>query len=177
MKVFKIIFINILIFILVLAITEISILSYKVFVKKEYNIKNYMLGNYSMYDDFRFDDSDNNGGSGRLPDKNVNLNNPSIVIFGCSFAYGQYLKQNQIFSYKLSQALNCPVYNRARSGMGLNFMYYQTTKDSFYNEIPKPDTVIYVMIDDIFRRMYTTMFGLNDIEYVLRYKKTVSLNY
>lgn len=167
MKVFKIIFINVLIFILVIVMTEISILSYRVFVKKEYNTKNYILGNYSMYDNYRFD-----GSSGRLPDiKNVNLNNPPILIFGCSFAYGQYLKRNQIFSYKLSQALNRPVYNRARAGMGLNFMYYQTTKDSFYNEVPKPDTVIYIMIDDIFRRMYTSMFKLNDIECVLKYKK------
>ena len=54
----------------------------------------------------------------RKPD-NENFKNPPILLFGCSFAYGEYLAQNQTFSYKLSKLLNSPVYNRAIPGFGV----------------------------------------------------------
>ncbi len=78
-------------------------------------------------------------------------NNP-ITVFGCSFAYGQYLKNNQIFSYKLSKMVKHPVYNRAFPGKGLSNMYFQVSDEKFYEIVPQSDYIIYIMIDDHYRR-------------------------
>lgn len=45
-------------------------------------------------------------------------NKKPVVIFGCSFAYGEYLKDNQTFGYKLSKQTGRTVYNFAYSGWG-----------------------------------------------------------
>lgn len=43
-------------------------------------------------------------------------NKKPVVIFGCSFAYGEYLNDNQTFGYKLSKQTGRTVYNFAYSG-------------------------------------------------------------
>lgn len=95
----------------------------------------------------------------RFPDGLKYKNNKPILVFGCSFAHGDnYLKQNQTFSYKLSELLKRPVYNRAAIGFGLAEMYYQTLNKEFYKLVPKTDTVIYIMMSDHYRRMLSYKF-------------------
>ena len=82
----------------------------------------------------------------------------SIIIFGGSFAFGHYLKQQQAFSYKLAQQLNRPVYNRAIAGLGINNMLYQVNSVKFYSAVPPSDLVFYVMIEDHYRRSGIKVF-------------------
>lgn len=94
-----------------------------------------------------------------------------IIIFGCSFAYGSGLSDNQTFGYKLSHFSKRPVYNRAFSGWGIQHMLYQIRKDSFYKEVREPEYVIYVFIDDHIRRMYLDIFDPSHKSIYLRYKE------
>lgn len=93
--------------------------------------------------------------AGRKP-FGTNYKTAPILIFGDSFAHGQYLEPNQTFGYKLSKTLKRPVYNRAIPGSGFQHMYYQVTppfSSIFFNQVPKTDTVIYIMINDHYLRM------------------------
>lgn len=88
----------------------------------------------------------------------LNYKTSPIVIFGCSYAYGDNLNANQTFDYKLSKLLKRPVYNRALNGQGLGFMYFQSLNDNFYKEVPPADTVFYIMMDVHYRRMLINKF-------------------
>ena len=93
-----------------------------------------------------------------------------ITVFGCSFAYGQYLKNNQIFSYKLSKIVEHPVYNRAIPGKGLSNMYFQVLDEEFYKMVPPSDYIIYIMIDDHYRRALSVNFDPFEYWQVYNYK-------
>ena len=99
----------------------------------------------------------------RLPSipQNIQNTNP-IIIFGCSFAHGNNLMQEQTFGHKLSEYTKRPVYNRARVGSGPGFMYFQTMNKQFYETVPKSDTVIYIIIYDHYRRMLSYKFRPQD---------------
>ena len=119
---------------------------------------------------------------GRKPDGEEYKNSSSaITIFGCSFASGQFLDTHQTLSYKLAQAFKCPVHNRALPGKGLQHMYLQSTLYSFYKTVPPSDNVIYVMIDDHYRRMMLEYVDILDNYILHTYKnkgnKLEELNY
>lgn len=99
---------------------------------------------------------------GRTPDGIEYKNKPPIILFGCSYAYGQYLGTNQTLSYKLAYKLKQTIHNRGIVGGGFQHMYYQATSDSLYETIPEFDTIIYVMIHDHLRRMFWNYFGVLD---------------
>lgn len=86
-------------------------------------------------------------------------NKHSIVLFGCSFAYGSKLNENQTFSYKLAKATNSTVYNRAFPGWGAQQMLYQLRRDDFYKQINPPDYIIYTFIDDHINRLNNYQWG------------------
>ena len=109
--------------------------------------------------------------NGRKPDGLEYSNNTPILVLGCSFAFGQHLYKDQTFSYKLAHLLKRPVYNRALAGAGVQHMYYQTTNEDFYNDVPKTDTVIHIIINDHYRRMFGEMFKVTDPVLNLHYKK------
>lgn len=88
----------------------------------------------------------------------TNYTKKPIVIFGCSFAYGFELKNEQTFSYKLSHLTKRPVYNRAFPGWGIQHMLNQVRQTAFYNDVPEPEYAIFIMIKDHFRRLYTPSF-------------------
>ena len=111
-----------------------------------------------------------NSTSGRKPD-GLEYNTTPITVFGCSYAHGQYLDYNQTFSYKLAHTLKRPVYNRSIPGKGLAKMYYQSESETFYNEVPSSDTVIYIMIDDHYRRIKLNYLDITDNAMNITYKK------
>lgn len=121
---------------------------------------------------------------GRKPDGIEYKNSKPIVIFGDSFAHGQYLNYNQNLSYKLAHKLNRTVYNRAIPGSSLQHMYYQVSdaNSTFYNEVPPSDTVFYVMINDHYLRMsifsdFDTLGGNFYLRYTIKNNKLVKDNY
>ncbi len=88
----------------------------------------------------------------------LNYKNKPIILFGGSFGWGAGLQEKQTFHYKLSELTKRPVYNRSVSGWGVQHMLYQLRRDDFYNEVPKPEYVIYVYISDHISRMYKYSF-------------------
>ena len=120
------------------------------------------------------------------PPSGLNYKKKSIIIFGCSYAYGYVFPDDQSFSYKLSQYIHRPVYNRAYLGWGIQHMLYQLQRNDFYKEVDEPLYVIFVMMGDHPRRMYLDVFDVFDvynIEYPAYYldnnllKKRKSLGY
>lgn len=95
-----------------------------------------------------------------------------ILIFGCSFAYGMNLEDNQTFSTKLSKLTKRPVYNYAICGKSFQQMFFITESEEFYKKVPPCSTVIYVMIEDHFKRLLGDPFFLceNNIEVNYKYK-------
>lgn len=88
-----------------------------------------------------------------------NTKKPSIIIFGCSFAYGSFLDNNETFASKLSYYTKRNVYNRALDGCGIQHMYYFLQDDNFFKHIsPAPDYVIYLYIENQLERLNATIF-------------------
>ena len=108
-------------------------------------------------------------GKYREPD-GLNYKTTPIVIFGCSFAHGNRLKSNQTLSYKLSEQLKRPVYNRAFMGASPAEMYYQTMSNAFYEDVPPSDIVIYVMMGEHYRRILTYMDNPASVEMRISFK-------
>ncbi len=102
----------------------------------------------------------------------------SIILFGGSVAYGEnknsdnlVLADEDTISYKLSQALNLSVYNRAIPGCGLNEILYQLKHPFLLKNITKePEYIIYIYMPDHIRRM---LMPCNPItkQYFLTYYK------
>lgn len=113
----------------------------------------------------------------------------SIILFGCSFAYGAFLEENETFAYKLSKLTGRTVYKRAICAMGLGQMLYLTESEILYNSLnDKPEFAIYVYIPDhLFRSCYykygiSSDYGNNYyLSYVLKdgilAEKTPAINY
>lgn len=84
---------------------------------------------------------------------------PSIILFGGSFTYGSFLKDEQTFSYKLSQHTGRAVYNRGIEAGGLAQMLYFLQDDNFYKKIKQPpEYVIYTYITNHQKRLNTNMY-------------------
>ncbi len=79
---------------------------------------------------------------------------PSIIVFGCSFAYGSFIQDKETFAYKLANLTKRPVYNRSIAGWGIQHIYFLTHNETFYEGIEKtPEYAIYIFIPDHMRRM------------------------
>ncbi len=119
--------------------------------------------------------------SGRKPDGLEYKDKTPVIVFGCSYAYGQYLYSNQTFSYKLSHILKRPVYNRAVIAGNFAQMYLQSLSDSLYKTISDTDTVIYVMMNDHYRRSMHRYFSVLDLcvmpHYSIKNNKLIYENY
>lgn len=122
-----------------------------------YNINTYYSGDHDIY-------------AGRKPD-GLEYTTTPIIIFGCSFAHGHYLNYKQTFSYKLAHILKRPVYNRAVPGKGLSKMYFQSENEAFYRDVPKSNLVIYVMLDDHYRRIKSNYLFIQNPYMDITYKK------
>ena len=167
-KFIKIVFTNILIFVFLLFLLDACIYCYHYKSFYERNSTNWIPEKFGYYQyslpDFiinkEFFNGKDNIYHGRLPDGLEYKNKPSIILFGCSFAHGQFLNKNQTFSHKLSKLLKRPVYNRAIPGASLQQMYMQSKSDFLYETVKNPDTVIYVMMNDHYRRTLINYFDI-----------------
>ena len=167
LKIFSIIFINIFVFLLLFFISDVITYNiYKNIFEKDKVSQYTKFGYHFKISEYTanlkdFFNGSNNIYMGRKPDGLEYKNKTPIVVFGCSFAYGQYLNFNQTFSYKLAHILKRPVYNRAISGGGFQFMYFQVVdfgNKHFFNDIPNTDTAIYILVDDHYKRLMRNYF-------------------
>jgi len=80
----------------------------------------------------------------------------TIIVFGCSFAFGDNLGEDEDFSSQLYRNTNFSVHNRADSGFGPQMMLYQLQKDnsSFLKKlIPNAEYIVYVFIGGHLQRV------------------------
>ena len=172
-KFWKIVFINLIIVLIVIFSAEIILwktLNQKLVkqgIIKEENIFPFHKG----ITPFSFDVNSFTKSWGRQP-VGIKYKKKPIAVFGCSYAYGYNLEDNQTFAYKLSQKTKRPVHNRAYTGYGIQHMLYQAEKKELYEQISEPEYVIYVYIYDHLRRLYVDSFSTFNIlleEPYLRY--------
>ena len=158
----KVILINLLLLFLIYACIDFAIYNCavlkiyfnnsKIMPLNKYHIiynKRYLNYKYSSFDEFY-----ENNVHFRPVAKNQYNKNP-VLIFGCSFAYGEALNDEQTFSYKLSQYTKRPVYNRGYLGWGIQDMLYQLRRKDFYNNIKEPEYIIYTYIGAHAIRLYS----------------------
>lgn len=101
------------------------------------------------------------------PLNNIKPDKKSILILGCSFAYGASLEDNETIGYQLSKLTGRTVYNRGIGGFGISEMLYQTKQADFYDSIDVPlEYAFYVFIHDHIRRIL-----------LMKYVSDVYLNY
>ena len=83
----------------------------------------------------------------------------SIIIFGCSFVYGEGLEYNQTISYKLSKLTQRNVFNFGISAGGIQHMLALLNNPNFYKKIKQePEYVIYVYIPSHILRLNTNIY-------------------
>ena len=105
------------------------------------------------------------------PIENIHSRRRPIVIFGCSFAYGSYLKQEETLSHHLGELTGRPIYNRALGGWSPKQMVYQLQSKDFYFSVPKPEYVLYVFYPEQVSRLYMNPRLVSNIpKYNLFYK-------
>lgn len=174
LKIFQILFVNFLFLIAILFISDFIIFNKYIKqvqnpdipVKFQYKLKHPFIHYTDLNDYFN---GESNIWRGRAPDGTEYNGQPPIIVFGGSFAHGQYLNYDQTFSYKLAHILKRPVYNRAIPAGGFQHMYYQTLLDNFYKEVPPSDTVFFILIDDHYKRMLKNSINITDNYLYLRY--------
>ena len=86
--------------------------------------------------------------------KNGIKNSRPIIVFGCSFAEGLFLKDEDKVSSRLADETGRVVYNRAMSAQGVQYMIYLLEDENFYKSVPEPEYAVYICINDQIRRLY-----------------------
>ena len=99
----------------------------------------------------------------------------SIVIMGCSYAWGEGLTKKETFPYKLQKFSNRKVYNYAESGHSIQHVLYKLQNSDFFNAKLNPEYIIYVFMGDHLSRMYRNFFNIYDSKKYLRYKKSQNI--
>lgn len=97
-----------------------------------------------------------------------NANN--IVWFGCSFAEGAGLNDNQTPCYKISELTGKSCINKTKGATGTQFMYYQINDDNIMNDAKTADYVIYTFIWNHIQRLYNYQVNPLIDMFNLRYK-------
>lgn len=93
-----------------------------------------------------------------------------IILFGCSYADGAGLSEENTPCGKLSKITGRSCINRAKGAMGLQFMNYQLKNQTFYDKNKEVDYVIYVYIRNHLQRLYNFQMGALIDMFNLRYK-------
>lgn len=97
-----------------------------------------------------------------------------VWMFGCSFVYGVGVQgahqPEDTFGYIYSQTVKRPVYNRAYPSWGVQHMLYQLKKGEIFDELPKPEYVIFNFISDHARRTQKLVYDPWSDGGYLRYK-------
>jgi len=99
---------------------------------------------------------------------NLKSKNLPIIIFGCSFAFGENLNDNETFGANLAKLTNRPVYNYGISGSSIqHFLALLENKD--FSNIKNPEYIIYVYMVDHMRRMYSKFYDSYNPQCYFRY--------
>ena len=109
---------------------------------------------------------------GRISTDNKYINDAKpIILMGCSYAYGMNLDNGQTFAYKISELLKRNVINKAILAGGIQHMYYLSSNEAFYKKTKKSKDIIYILIEDQYRRILVYTFFKNHNIFYLHYTK------
>ena len=93
---------------------------------------------------------------------------PPILLYGCSFTYGEGLKEDEHFGHFLSKYTHRPVYNFGTCCSGLQHSLYILQNQRPVE--PQPEYIMYVFISDHIRRLYATCRLIDEFKF-LEYEK------
>lgn len=82
----------------------------------------------------------------RRPIFGKRYNKKGFTIFGCSYAFGLGLKDDQTFAYKLSTIAKRPVYTLADPGTSAQFSIMEVQSNKYNDYIKNSDYAIYMVI-------------------------------
>ena len=94
----------------------------------------------------------------------------NILWFGCSFAEGAGLNDNQTPCFKISELTGKSCINKAKGATGTQFMYYQINDENIMNDAKSADYVIYTFIWNHIQRLYNYQVNPLIDMFNLRYK-------
>ncbi len=83
-------------------------------------------------------------------------NKPSILFFGCSFMYGYLNPENETLPYYVTQRTGRTTINRGVPGGCIMNMFHDLNSKKFYDSIkdlPQPDYIVYLWIHDHLNRI------------------------
>lgn len=101
------------------------------------------------------------------PVSGLSFSKRPVIILGCSFAYGKFLNDDETLSYKLARYTQRPVYNYAVEGKAFQNALYILENKIYDTNIKNPEYVIYVMMSDHIRRLYTNVCMADFVGYPL----------
>lgn len=101
-----------------------------------------------------------------------NYTKAPLLIFGCSYAYGFLLNDNQTIHYKLSNLTKRNVFNFALCACGIQHMLYIINQNFFHilnnfniTSYPPPEYAIFVYIPSHLKRLQSDIFpGIESIK-------------
>ncbi len=89
----------------------------------------------------------------------IKYTKPSIILFGGSYAYGSYLEENLTLGYKITNLTKRNVYNEAMEAGGIHTMNFILSNPDFYKKItPSPEYAIFVYIPNHMKRLTSNLF-------------------
>lgn len=104
------------------------------------------------------------------PDVNINSSKKPIILTGCSFTYGDGLSENETLSAKLGRKTGRPIYNRAGKGWGLSHFLFLTEFDYFYKKHSEPEYLFYIFIENHLNRINKFKIEPLYVDFQPRYK-------
>lgn len=164
-KIFLIIFINIAAVIVLFFAADAA--SYRILSNEKFNLINY-INSYKL---MTFEETIENHWKFRDALKPESRKRP-LLLFGCSFAYGWGLEDEQTFAYKLSELTDRSVYNRSYPSTGIQYFLYMLQHFNLEKEVKNPEYIIYMLIDDHFFRLFRPYWGYTHPVIDIRYKNS-----
>lgn len=175
MKIFKIIIINLVIFFIIF----ISVETYYAKKWKVSSFKQYanVIFNTISVDEYyeklfknQYIEENNASINSFRSDMNTDSTLKPILFMGCSFTYGDGIEQNETISYRTAILTGRPTYNRAGRGWGLGQFLYMARNNYIYNNIPEPEYLVYLYIDDHMNRLDRFKVEPGCIDFQPKYK-------
>lgn len=99
-----------------------------------------------------------------------NAEKKPVILFGCSFAEGAGLTDNNTPCSRISKLTGRSCINRAKGAMGAQFMYYQLLNEDFYKQAPEAEYIVYIYIYNHLKRLYYYQVNPLIDMFNLRYK-------
>ena len=175
MKILKIIFLNILVFVLLFGAAEYVcrkdfLREYADVIALQSKLNGRTMKDYKFYYPVKNYDYDAITQNSLTKVYKGNSKKRPVITIGCSYVKGIGLEDNQTFAYKLNKYTGRTTYNRGIGGTGPQMVYRQLSDKNFTKQIPDAEYVIYVFIYNHVDRLFPKIYGFFSNEVNLNYE-------